>query len=274
MISPTAVQSHYGRADSSLGARILEALKAAGKDIDHLTPDDLSPVDEFHTRGRHATTDMARLLALTGTERVLDLGCGIGGPSRYLARTFGCAVTGLDLTPEFVATAAMLAERTGLAGKVTYRQGDALALPFADASFDVVWSQNVVMNIADRDRLYAGIRRVLKPGGRYAFSDVVAGAGGAPHFPVPWAREPSLSFLLTGEETHAKLEAAGFEVLAFEDQTAGAIAQAKQRAALNESPPVLGLHILIGPEFKTVVKNQLRNLEEDRVRLVQGVARL
>jgi ubiquinone/menaquinone biosynthesis C-methylase UbiE len=99
--------------------------------------------------------------------------CGIGGPSRYLAKTYGCRVAGLDLTPEFCQVAAMLAERTGLAGKVEYREGDALAMPFADRSFDVVWSQNVAMNIADRDRLYREIRRVLRPDGRYAFSDVV-----------------------------------------------------------------------------------------------------
>src|SRR5712691_7757937 len=155
MASGQAVAEHYGRAD--LGAVILAALRAAGKDIDRLTPDDLAPVDEFHTRGRAATSDLARLLALTGDERVLDVGSGIGGPSRYLAKTFGCRVTGLDLTPEFCRVAGMLAERTGLAGKVDYRQGDALAMPFADRSFDVAWSQNAVMNIADRDRLYGEI---------------------------------------------------------------------------------------------------------------------
>ena len=155
MTSTSAIVEHYGRAD--LGDAILDALKAAGKDIDHLTPDDLAPIDEFHTRGRTATVDLARLLSLKATDRVLDLGCGIGGPSRYLAKTFGCHVVGLDLTPEFCRVAAMLAERTGLADRVEYRQGDALAMPFADQSFDVVWSQNVVMNIADRDRLYAEI---------------------------------------------------------------------------------------------------------------------
>src|SRR5262245_13092077 len=209
MAGPRAITEHYGRAD--LGAVILAALDAAGKDIDHLEPDDLAPIDELHSRGREATTDLARLLALKGDETVLDVGCGIGGPSRYLAKTYGCRVTGLDLTPEFCRVAAMLAERTGLAGKVGYRQGDALAMPFADESFDVVWSQSVAMNIADRDRLYNEIRRVLKPDGRYAFSDVVDGGGGPPYFPVPWARDSSISFLLTAQATRANLEAAGFD---------------------------------------------------------------
>ena len=151
MKNTSAIAQHYERSD--LGEAILGALKAAGKDVDHLTTEDLAPVDEFHTRGRPATVDLARLLSLNANERVLDLGCGIGGPSRYLAKTFGCRVVGVDLMPEFCRVAAMLAERTGLADRVEYRQGDALAVPFEDQSFDVVWSQNVVMNIADRDRL-------------------------------------------------------------------------------------------------------------------------
>jgi MPBQ/MSBQ methyltransferase len=266
----TAVQGHYGRAD--LGTRLLAALTAAGKDVDHLTPDDLAPVDEFHTRGRAATRDLARLLQLTGSERVLDVGSGIGGPSRFLAWTTGCHVTGLDLTAEFCELAAMLAGRTGLTGKVEYRQGNALAMPFADATFDVAWSQNVVMNIADRPRLYAEIRRVLKPGGRYAFSDVVAGPAGAPHFPVPWAREPSISFLLSADETRRAVEAAGFRLDVFEDQSADAIAQTRKRAQAAQAQTGLGLHVLLGEEWTAMAANNLRNQEEGRTGLVQGIA--
>src|SRR5262249_8677209 len=123
MTDPEAISRHYSRTD--LGAVILSALAAAGKDIEHLTPDDLAPVDDLHPRGRAATVALAGLLALDGVERVLDLGCGIGGPSRYLARTFGCRVTGVDLTPEFCRVATMLAQRTGLGDKLDYRQGDA-----------------------------------------------------------------------------------------------------------------------------------------------------
>src|SRR5205809_265225 len=150
MANARAVEEHYTR--RSLGDTILSALRDAGKDLEHLTPDDLAPVDEFHSGQRNATVRLARLAGVSGGEKVLDVGCGIGGPSRFLANEFGCRVTGLDLTAEFVEVANMLAHRTELAGKVTYRQGDALDLPFPDASFDLVWSQHAAMNIADRDR--------------------------------------------------------------------------------------------------------------------------
>jgi SAM-dependent methyltransferase len=165
----------------------------------------------------------------------------------------------------------MLATRTGLADKVEYRVGDALAMPFLDRSFDVIWSQNVAMNIADRNRLYAEIHRVLGSGGRYAFSDVVAGRGGPPHFPVPWARESAISFLLTGEATRKKLETAGFRTLVFEDQTADALARAQLRMKASGSPLALGLHVVLGQDGPTMLKNMLRNYEERRIGLVQGV---
>ena len=264
------VETHYTTQD--LGQVILAALKAAGKDLDHLTPDDLAPVDEFHGGQRPATIRLAELVGFTGSERVLDVGSGLGGPSRYLAWRYGCRVSGVDMTAEFVRVAEMLTGMTGLVGRVDYRQGNALDLPFEDMSFDVVWSQNVAMNIADRDRLYREMRRVLKSGGKLALQEVAAGPSGEPHYPVQWAREPGISFLFTPEATRQKLEASGFRVLTWQDTTEEALESAKRRAHISAAaPPPLGTHLILGDDWRAMFHNSVRNLEEHRTRLFNAV---
>jgi ubiquinone/menaquinone biosynthesis C-methylase UbiE len=257
------VESHYTRSD--LGEAILAALKAAGKDIDQLTPDVLAPVDEFHGGQRPATVRLAELVGFTGTERVLDVGSGLGGPSRYLAWHYGCRVSGVDLTAEFVRVAEMLTQRTGLVDKVDYRQGSALDLPFKEQSFDVVWSQNAAMNIADRERLYREMRRVLRRGGKLALQEVAAGPGGPPHYPVAWARDPSISFLFSPEATREKLEEAGFRVLEWQDTTEPSLEATRRRAQAAEATPTLGRHLILGSDWAAMSRNSLRNLEERRV---------
>jgi ubiquinone/menaquinone biosynthesis C-methylase UbiE len=268
-MSDNPVETHYTRHD--LEDAILAALRAAGKDLDHITPNDLAPVDEFHGGQRPATIRLAELIGFTGAERVLDVGSGLGGPSRFLAWRYGCRVSGVDLTAEFCRVAERLTRLTGLVGRVDYQQGSALDLPFEDMSFDVVWSQNAAMNIADRDRLYREMRRVLKPGGKLALQEVAAGPNGPPHYPVPWAREPSISFLFTSEATRETLEAAGFRLLVWRDTTEASLASARRRAHAAEIPGALGTHLILGADWQVMAKNSLRNLEERRVALFNAV---
>lgn len=267
-----AIQTHYARSD--LGAAILGALEKAGKNTHRLTLEDLAPVDEFHIRGRAATLELARAAGLDASKHVLDIGSGIGGTSRCLAKEFSCRVTGIDLTEAYCRAAELLTEKIDLAGLVDYRQGDATDLPFDDASFDVVWTEHAAMNIPDKSRLYQEMHRVLKPGGTLAIYDVLAGPSGPVLFPVPWARTPDTSFLVGPDELRQLLEAAGFMVTNWSDTTDAARTWFTSLAAKisQEGLPLLGFHILLGPDFQTMAQNQRRNLEEGRIVLAQVIA--
>lgn len=268
-----AIQTHYTRTD--LGEIILSALERAGKDVNHLTPEDLAPIDEFHIRGRAATLELAQAAGLDSTKCVLDVGSGVGGTSRCLAQEFGCHVTGIDLTEEYCRAAAMLSSRIGLAHLTEFRQGDATQLSFPDQTFDVVWTEHVAMNIPDKAQLYQEMYRVLKPGGTLAIYDVLAGPSGPVLFPVPWARTPDTSFLVQPDELRKLLEETGFTITDWSDTTERArtwfvsLAEKIQKEGL----PSIGFHILMGADFKVMAQNQGRNLQEGRIVLAQIVAR-
>ena len=204
-----------------------------------------------------------------------SLDSGIGGASRCLALEFNCRVTGLDLTEEFCRVAEILVDRLGLSDRVSYHQGNALDMPFDDNLFDVVWTQHAAMNISEKSQLYAEMWRVLKPGGMLAIYDICSGKGGPVHFPVPWARESSISFLATPDEMRSLLEETKFEILSWRDTTGlgrewfRAVKQKMQE----HGPPPLGFQVLLGPDFQTMAQNQVRNLEENRIALIEVLAR-
>jgi ubiquinone/menaquinone biosynthesis C-methylase UbiE len=189
------VDKHYGF--SGIMEKITDGLNLAGKDVNSLTVDDLAPIDEFHTRGREATLEVANLANLTASDRVLDVGCGRGGTARHLAHQHKCNVVGIDRTDEYISVGKTLTEMVGLSDKVELCQGSALDLPYEDNTFDIAWTEHVQMNIADKNKFYGEIARVLKPGGRLLFHDVFRGTGAEPSYPVPWDEDASISILAT-----------------------------------------------------------------------------
>lgn len=268
------VVEHYGTSD--LVARVEDALRQAGLGDGPIAWDALAPLDQFHVGGIAATTALAARLGIEPGSNLLDIGCGLGGPARHLASVHGCSVTGIDLSRPFIDLATMLTERAGLSHKVRHIAGDALHLPFEPGRFDLAWTQHVAMNIADRQGLYSGIYDILRPGGRLAIYDVVAGEGGAAQFPVPWARDAAGSFLLCADATRAVLEASGFAILEWADVTDAAAGWTKAQAATGQDRPdrlkALVLPLVMGPGFPDMVANLGRNLRERRVRLLQAVA--
>lgn len=272
MIDQAAVRDHYQAAiedQAALLARIAEAVDTMEPPLDARK---LAPLDQFHMGGLAATIAVAERVRPQARDLVLDAGSGLGGPARFLAERVGCHVEGIDLSPAYVAIAGLLTDRSGLSDRVRFQEGDLLALPFEDGRFDLVWTQHVAMNIADRAGLYRELRRVTKRGGRLAFYDPLA-TDGHPDliYPVPWAQASDASTLLTADETRAVLSGAGFEVVSLEDVTHEAVGWAAQQGSPGQGGPNAGM--IVGARMAQMAQNFVTNLREGRVRLMTGVAR-
>jgi SAM-dependent methyltransferase len=261
------VRKHYGA--PGLTDRIKSALATITPESQTLTVAQLAPLDQFHTRGILATAELATAAGLEPSMRVLDLGCGIGGPARYLAATFGCKVTGVDLSPSFIDAATYLTARCGLSDRVTFQVGNALHLPFEDAAFDAVFLQHVAMNVEDRTALYAEVCRILAPGGRVAIFDLVLRDGHVV-YPAPWAHDALTSFLLSEGDTRTALEQIGFKAILWRGDTQTALDWFK--AVMAGSPPsALNLGLVIGPDFPAITGNLARNIRENRLGVLSAV---
>lgn len=267
------VAAHYARA--GLAEAILEALEAAGADLDALRPEDLAPVDEFHTAGRLTTIKALGMTPIEAGMHVLDAGSGLGGTARVLAAEHGCRVTGIDLTPAYVEVAKMLTGRMGLADRCTFHVGSAVAMPFADGTFDAGVSFHAAMNIDDRAAFYGDLARVLRSGAPLCLFDVLKGPTPGMRYPVPWAETEATSFLCSEGETLGALERAGFAVTTTESLRDFAIDyfhEVFRKLAAAGGPPPLGLHLLTGANAPEKFQNYLAALEDDQIEPVILIA--
>lgn len=266
MSDPTGISEHYG--SDSLLTRIEAALRAHGARTP-LDLDTLSLFDEFHIGGRAATAALLDHLGVTAGSRVLDLGCGLGGPARFIAKTTGAHVTGVDLTPDFVTAAQALTGLALMIDRVRVVQGDILNLPFGLDEFDAAYMIHVGMNIADKAALASSVARVLKPGGTFGIYDVMALSTQDVTYPVPWASAPGQSALSSPQGYRDALTGAGFTVVS-----------ETNRSDFLRPPPAgsetsaLGLHLVMGPDTATKVGNMAAAVRAGLLAPIEMIARL
>lgn len=269
-----SLEQHY--APAQLIEHLREALIAEGLDPDQLSPDDTAAIDQLHLGGRHASRQLARLGDLKADQQVLDIGCGPGGASRLLATEIGCRVIGADLTSRFIEMAQWLNHATGLNESVTCLTADACHLPLADHSIDVIWSQHTLMNIEAQSQLMHEIGRVCRPQGHLLLHEIVQGDNPEPLLlPVPWAREPGHSHLMTLNALSEQLQTHHWQIETVEDISESAL-QWRQKHLERESrgqPTILTPQLIFGPDFTTMAHNLIHNLQSDRIRIIALHAR-
>ncbi|WP_027233680.1 class I SAM-dependent methyltransferase [Leisingera caerulea] len=273
MTDAQSISDHWGTGD--VFAKILDAMRSAGIDPETVTIEQLAPVDHFHARGFPATVELADALPIKAGQRLVDIGCGIGGPARYLAKRFGCEVDGLDITAPFVVAGNQLSKLVGMQDDVRIAHGDGQELPYADETFDGGCTQHVTMNVPDRATFFGEAFRVLKPGAFFALTEHGLGEVGNPHHPVPWSEDGTGAYLMRPADTVAALEKAGFadiEVIDTGEKYLQGYLRAIELAEKGEAP-IFGVHILLGKLAPQIVRNAARNIEERRTHPVQIICR-
>jgi len=253
---------------------IIEGLDEIGKDLTNITLDDLQPVDEFHIRGGTATKELIKLSGFSPDMHILDVGCGVGGSTRRLSHETGCYVTGIDLSDEYIDAAQRLTQLLNMQDRVRFRAASALELPFDDDTFDGAWSIQMGMNIEDKLSWLREVRRVLKPGGSAVLYEVCGNKNSPIYFPVPWAQDSTMSFLVPPDTFHDIVTDAGFHVDIWNDKTDLAQKAFAHMTEPRGEPdlPELGVHLLVGNDILTKAYNLHRNLDEERVSLIEAVA--
>ena len=267
--SPQSISEHWGTGD--VYTRIIKAMEAASIPPDAVTIEQLAPLDHFHARGLSATVELANALPIQAGHHIVDIGCGIGGPARYLAKRFGCRVSGVDITQPFVEAGNKLTALLKMAGQVHIEIGDGQHLPYDDGTFDGGYTQHVTMNIADRALFFGEAFRVLRPGAFFAITEHGLGPEGSPHYPLPWSEDGSGSYLVRPVDTVSYLKETGFVDVEVEDTGAKYLHGYQRAIELSTQGllPPLGVHVLIGQTAPAKTMNAARNIEEGRTQPIQ-----
>lgn len=264
------VETHYHR--DGLYETILQKLNESGIDLQSVSRKDIAGVDEFHVRGAQVSRELAETCSING-KKLLDVGCGIGGPCRMLAAEYNCMVTGIDLSAAFIRTAQKLTELVGLESSTNFLQADATKLAFEDNSFEVVWTQHVQMNIEDKTRFYTEIDRVLTPNGTFLYYDIFKKGEASISYPVPWAGDPSISFLFPIIAFEEIMRHLNMRKISSQDQTKAGIDFFRNLLGKirKSGPPSIGLNLLMGADTLTKLSNLLEGLETGKLELQSGV---
>ena len=269
----SSVQAHYDA--PNLIQKIDAGLTAAGKNPDSLQISDLAMVDQLHTGGTRATLALAEKIPVSRDWHVLDAGCGLGGSARLLAGTFGCRVTGIDLSDTYIDAAQILTARTGLSFQVDFLAGSILDLPWEHPRFDMILCQHILMNIPDKHAAARQFIKVLKPGGILLLHEIVKGDHPELALPVPWAADAGISFLEPWDHMAACFADIGFYMASFTDVTAAGCRywqKVREFAEKNAGTPrPLGPHLVFGKNADRFPFTMSCNFESRAVGLVEAV---
>ena len=264
MINKSDLENFWTRGD--IHTRIHKAMSEAGLNDKKLEIEDLFPIDQYHARGIAATVDLGKRMPISENQRIIDIGCGLGGPARYFAKQFKCFITGIDITPSFIEIGNKFNNLTSMSKQVSLQIGNGETLDFEDETFDGGYSQHVTMNIKNRKEFFLEAYRVLKKGTFFAFSEHGLGPEGNPIFPLPWADTAEMSFLFSPKSTIALLEEVGFydiQIIDTSEKYISGYEKMINTKSKNENP-ILGIHVIGGATMKQRSINSMKSIKEKR----------